>query len=245
MSYEKDPPPLVSSSSEAPESLRSLLRSAKSDLPTAAELARLEAKLGPLLAGGGGSSPAAPGMSGLGKAGLAALGGLVVAGGLYLTTRPAPPVPGAVPAPPSGVREAPKPVIETAPAPVAPAPVAPDTASGSVTEPSKPVTDAAGTARTTTGSARPSLVPEDQLLEKARRTLASDPNRALSLTREHARTYPNGVLAQEREVIAIEALRRLGRSSEADARRGTFEQRYPQSAHRRKLEGPGKTDAGK
>jgi hypothetical protein len=88
-------------------------------------------------------------------------------------------------------------------------------------------------------------VPEDQLLEKARRALGSDPNRALALTREHARSYPSGVLAQEREVIAIEALKRLGRAGEADARRGTFEERYPQSAHRRNLDGTTKADGGK
>jgi hypothetical protein len=88
-------------------------------------------------------------------------------------------------------------------------------------------------------------VPEDQLLERARRALASDPNRALALTREHARSYPSGVLAQEREVIAIEALKRLGRGGEAEARRGTFEERYPQSAHRRNLDGTSKGDGGK
>jgi hypothetical protein len=244
MSYEKDPPPLADASSEAPESLRSLLRSAKSDLPTGADLARLEAKLGPLLSGGGAAATATSGLSGLGKAGLAALGGLVVAGGLYLTTRPAPEQPIAPPAPLSSPREAPAPAIETAPTP---APVAPDdAASGTTTEPSKPASEGTpGTARTATGAARPSLVPEDQLLERARRALASDPNRALSLTREHARSYPSGVLAQEREVIAIEALRRLGRGDEADARRGTFEQRYPQSAHRRNLEAPAKADGGK
>jgi hypothetical protein len=240
MSYEKDPPPLADPSSEAPESLRSLLRSAKSDLPSAADLARLEAKLGPLMSGGG-VQPTTSGLSGLGKAGIAALGGLLVAGGVYLSTRPAPPTPGTPPAPPA-LREPPAPATEIVPAP---APVPPDTASSTATEPSGSAHGAPGTARTATGAARPSLVPEDQLLERARRALASDPNRALSLTREHARTYPSGVLAQEREVIAIEALRRLGRGSEADARRGTFEQRYPQSAHRRNLEGPAKVDGGK
>jgi hypothetical protein len=238
MSYDKDPPPLADPSSEAPESLRSLLRSAKSDLPTTADLARLEAKLGPLMSGGG-APPTAPGLSGLGKAGVAVLGGLLVAGGVYLSTRPAPPTPGTTPASPA-VREPPSPATE-----IAPAPVAPDTASSTATEPSGSAQGAPSTTRPATGAARPSLVPEDQLLERARRALASDPNRALSLTREHARTYPSGVLAQEREVIAIEALRRLGRGSEADARRGTFEQRYPQSAHRRNLEGPAKVDGGK
>lgn len=242
MSYDKDPPPLADASSDAPESLRALLRSAKTDVATPADLARLEAKLGPLLSGTA-APPTAPGLSALGKAGLAVLGGLVVAGGLYLMTRPSPraPEPAAPVTPPSEVRTeaaAPDGPVTTSP----PANAAPSGASDA----EKSAGEAApATPRNETGVARPTPVPEDQLLEKARRALSSDPNRALALTREHARLYPKGVLAQEREVIAIEALKRLGRAGEADARRGTFEERYPQSAHRRNLDGLGKADGGK
>jgi outer membrane biosynthesis protein TonB len=239
MSYEKDPPPLADAGSEAPESLRALLRSARTDLPNAARLASLEAKLGPLLSGTAAPSTA-PGMGALGKASLAVLGGLLVTGGVYLATRPAPEVPGPLPA--TEVREAAKPAAEPSPVAVPAAPPMPS----NTEDAAKPSAEASpGVTRAEPGATRPSLVPEDQLLEKARRALASDPNRALALTREHARSYPKGVLAQEREVIAIEALKRLGRSSEADARRGTFEERYPQSAHRRNLEGTNKADAGK
>lgn len=244
MSYEKDPPPLADASSEAPESLRALLRSARSDLPTPAELAGLEAKLGPMLSGG--APPAAPGMSGLAKAGLATLGGLIVAGGLYLTTKPSPPAPKVEPpaTPAANVErvEPERPAVDPAPATT---PAAPEATPSAPEEPAKPAATSTATARSETGAARPAPVPEDQLLERARRALSSDPNRALALTREHARTYPKGILAQEREVIAIEALKRLGRTSEADARRGSFEEKYPQSAHRRNLEGAGKADAGK
>jgi hypothetical protein len=238
VTYEKDPPPLADASSEAPESLRALLRSAKSDLPTSADLARLEAKLGPMLAGGTAPSTT-PGMSGLGKAGLAVVGALVLSGGIFLASRPAPRAPEPAPAPAAKELDAPPPLQRAAPA-------TPETTPSAAPDIDKPATEAAPTApRTDTGATRPTLVPEDQLLEKARRALASDPNRALALTREHARSYPSGVLAQEREVIAIEALKRLGRTGEADARRGTFEQRYPQSAHRRNLDGATKADGGK
>jgi hypothetical protein len=44
------------------------------------------------------------------------------------------------------------------------------------------------------------------------------------------------VLAQEREVIAIEALKRLGRSDEAARRAADFARRYPGSAYRKKLD---------
>jgi hypothetical protein len=234
VSYEKDPPPLADASSEAPESLRALLRSAKTDIPSAADLARLEAKLGPMLSGGGAAAPA-PGLSALGKAGLAVLGGLALAGGLYLASKPSPPAPAPASAPVPVERAPQTPSV----APVLPSPVPTTLGAAEPSAEPAPATPKAD------GASRPALVPEDRLLEQARRALTSDPNRALSLTRLHARSYPNGVLAQEREVIAIEALKRLGRSGEADARRGSFEERYPQSAHRRNLDGTAKTDAGK
>ena len=43
-------------------------------------------------------------------------------------------------------------------------------------------------------------------------------------------------MAQEREVIAIEALKRLKRESEAKSRADAFETEHPESAHQRKVE---------
>jgi hypothetical protein len=43
-------------------------------------------------------------------------------------------------------------------------------------------------------------------------------------------------LAQEREVIAIEALRRLNRSAEADRRAAAFAKAFPGSVHQRAVE---------
>jgi hypothetical protein len=77
---------------------------------------------------------------------------------------------------------------------------------------------------------------EAALLEQARSALTSDPARALALTRQHQARFPSGVLKQEREVIAIEALRRLGRSKAAADRAGSFERAFPDSAHRRAVE---------
>jgi hypothetical protein len=56
------------------------------------------------------------------------------------------------------------------------------------------------------------------------------------LTREHKRRFPSGALAQEREVIAIEALNRIGDGDGARKRAKEFETSYPGSAHRRKVE---------
>ena len=77
---------------------------------------------------------------------------------------------------------------------------------------------------------------EVSLLGRAQQALASDPNAALALTDEHARHYPAGVLRQEREFIAIQALHRLGRRSEAAARADEFLSRFPDSAHHRRID---------
>jgi hypothetical protein len=76
---------------------------------------------------------------------------------------------------------------------------------------------------------------ELELLARARRVLAADPGRALALTAEHARQHREGVLSQEREVLAIEALVRLGRRELAASRAGRFLEDHPESAHRVRL----------
>ncbi len=65
--------------------------------------------------------------------------------------------------------------------------------------------------------------------------MAADPGAAL-VTLDAARAaYPNGPLAQEREVLAIDALVRLGRRSDAVARARAFDKAFPSSAHRRRV----------
>lgn len=76
---------------------------------------------------------------------------------------------------------------------------------------------------------------ESELLESARRLLKAEPQRALRLTEEHARLYPKGALSQEREIIAIEALSRLGKRESAKARGADFGVTYPDSAHQPRL----------
>jgi hypothetical protein len=72
---------------------------------------------------------------------------------------------------------------------------------------------------------------EGALLLKARRALSSDPSAALALTDDAAARFPEGPLAPEREVLAIEALAALGRMPAARARLVAFRARYPQSPH--------------
>jgi hypothetical protein len=72
---------------------------------------------------------------------------------------------------------------------------------------------------------------EAQLLDRAQAALARRPGEALRLTREHEARFPRGALVQEREVIAIEALERLGRAGAAKARAAAFERRFRGSVH--------------
>ena len=77
---------------------------------------------------------------------------------------------------------------------------------------------------------------EATLLDTARAALNADPRRALALTQEHARRFPHGALVQEREVIAIEAMSRLGQTDAARRRAGEFERQFPGSAHQPKID---------
>lgn len=72
---------------------------------------------------------------------------------------------------------------------------------------------------------------EPQLIERARKALASEPRRALLLTQEHQRRFPAGALSVERDLIALEALAHAGQTAEAKRRALAFEAKYPKSIH--------------
>jgi hypothetical protein len=76
---------------------------------------------------------------------------------------------------------------------------------------------------------------EIDLLQQARRVLSTAPAQALTLTQQHAVKYPRSEFSEEREALQIEALMRLGRRSEADARLSDFTQRYPRSVYLRRM----------
>jgi len=225
MSDSSEPPRFTDANSGAESVLGDLFRAAERDLPSESELARLKARLPPVFSG---EAPVAsrPGLSKLGRVGLGvlALGAASVVG--YLATR----APERVPAP----------SVPVASAPVS-APTGPSVSSPA-SEPSAPSPEVVPSVNNAPSAVAPApKAPHDKpseaaLLEQARRALASDPARALALTRRHQALYPRGALNQEREVIAIEALRRLGASSKASERATGFEQKYPDSAHRRTVE---------
>jgi hypothetical protein len=73
------------------------------------------------------------------------------------------------------------------------------------------------------------------LLQRAQATLDHDASAALGLAEQHARLYPRGMFTQEREILAIEALLKLRQRPAALARARTFIERFPESAHARRV----------
>lgn len=77
---------------------------------------------------------------------------------------------------------------------------------------------------------------EIELIREAQAALATSPTKALGLARTHASRFPQGRLAQEREVLAIDALIRLGRAGAARNRSDSFRRRWPDSSHIRRVD---------
>jgi hypothetical protein len=77
---------------------------------------------------------------------------------------------------------------------------------------------------------------EYRLLRSARQALIENPALALHLTDVHARRFERGMLVQEREAIAVEALVRLGREGQARVRAHGFLAAYPSSPYRGRVE---------
>lgn len=74
------------------------------------------------------------------------------------------------------------------------------------------------------------LARERALVDRARSALArGDAAGALSAADDHRRAFPRGQLAEEREVVAIQALAAAGRSEEAGTRAGVFRKAHPSS----------------
>jgi hypothetical protein len=131
--------------------------------------------------------------------------------------------PSAVPAPPS----APTPSLRTVPPRAFPLPDAVPSAE----TPAPAASIAAGASREAVAAPRspapdtpsPSAsfdTPEDTLaaelalLDEARTRYAADPRETLQVLDEHARRFPKGKLVLERELLALDALKALGRSAE-------------------------------
>jgi hypothetical protein len=80
-----------------------------------------------------------------------------------------------------------------------------------------------------------SLALEVRLLDSARARLEPDPAQALRELDLHAAQFPQGMLAAERELIAVDALQRLGRSSEAEQHAQEILRRFPGNMYRQRV----------
>ncbi len=238
-------------SAEAPEGLRVLLEAAHDDRMDADAVERVAAgsaaRIGDPQGSGAGDGGGAPtqgvvggATSGKVLAGIAAAA--LIAGGIWIGAR-------------SSSRDATAPSVPEAPVASAHEQAAtpeqagvqpdPNTAFGASTPPASAEVVATAkpsvVARPARSAERPveaekadgaARIEEHRLLMAARQELGRDPQRALALTQEHARRFPKGILAQEREVIAIEALSRMGRGKDARDRAQGFREQYPGSPHR-------------
>lgn len=195
--------------------------------PSDEAVARLAAKLGvggPPAAGSAGPSSAAPvaKVAAVKAPGAVAISAAVAIVAWQLTHRPGV-VERPTTAPANVAASAPNPAATNDfKAPEAPAIVAPMTAVPDAQAPPS-------------ASAKSRTATELELIGKAERALHSDPTGALRLAKEHARLFPRGLLTQEREVLAIDALSRLGRLDEARTRADVFTRSYPSSPHNQRL----------
>ena len=180
------------------------------------------------------SSPASPGAGTLAELAarpggvwvLGGIGAVAIAGASWLgfVARDVPRASPVTAAPTALIVQASKSPIETrAPAPVArpmtepaPASAAPIVSSDGRSE-KRPSRDG-------------SLAAERRLLDAARVALvAGDRAAGVDLLTKHARTFPRGVLAEEREALTIDAFVASGRYDEARRRAEGFRSRYPGS----------------
>jgi len=224
----KKPTPLIESGS--PE-LRKALGEARSALGSEHDVQRLRAKLGdlpPVPPGGGGVHAAGLGAKAVG---VAAVGVLLIAAAIAFVQRtPSAPraqlpeiaapvaLPPEVSAPASASPVAPTPPVEVVVPEVAPKPkaIAP-----------RPKLAQAALPQEAPRAPEPAAPKELELLMSAQDALEASPQRALGLLEQHARIYPSGSFAIERESLAIDALRKLGRTSVAQARARAFIVRFP------------------
>jgi hypothetical protein len=223
-----------------PDDVRALLDAAMPPAPSADFEARVFAKVSAAAGGvlpGAAAGPVAGGAVAVTKATLAVGGALLVAAGVaggvvlgrtvwapepvVVAPPPAQLAPEVPPPPPPVEPPPPTPALTPAPpvrAPVRPA-VAPPPRPVEVVEPAAPA-----------GARDTGLSRERALLEVARTALArGEIASALEAVERHARDFPQGRLAEEREVLAVQALALAGRGDEASARARAFRAAFPDS----------------
>ncbi len=225
MTTEQSDPPRIAE--EGPDALRALIRERREG-PSAEDLGKMSERLvalGVLRTTGPHLATTRSSYTKLGGIGLLVAGALLVT---WQTTRR--------PAAPSGVTPA---ASVEAPRSAAVAPTATTPQAISVNELPSAAPSSAPSASTTNEPRRSRPAPsvsELALVQRAEAALASDPRRALDIAGEHARVFPSGEFLQEREVIAVDALSRLGRKDQSLRRARALVERFPRTPYAARLE---------
>jgi hypothetical protein len=152
-------------------------------------------------------------------------GALLLAGAITLVARGRNHTPQTPPNPPAPV------VVPALPLPDPAAPVDTTTLPGS-----KPAPPSRSTPAEAASAPEDALAGEARLLQQAHDAMTSDPRKALAIAHEHAKRYPSGQLAAERELIMVQALMKLGRVHEAEARGRALRKSAPNSIYGDRLD---------
>jgi TolA-binding protein len=218
-----DPPRLRQGGPEAPPELKNLFLDAKKPEPLSSAMdARLAERVTALAA-----LPAAPLVKGLPW--LIAGGAAVVAGALALVTERAP-----TDAAPSATATNSSPVA--APSEAVPAATAPEAQTPAKDERAPAANGRHAAPAEATSATEDALAGEAKLLNQAHAAMSSDPRQAYAFASAHAKRYPRGQLAAERELILVQALVKLGRVREAESRARALRKSAPSRIYSERLD---------
>jgi hypothetical protein len=237
---DQDPPRLSQSHDVENDFLRDAIEDSKRDLPDETRLAAIALKLGPGILGGaaaaGGGGGAAAGGAGAAKASVAPAAAKIGAMSASMKLATAVAVTVAIG---GGAVVVPK-IISPSTSAVTVAATTNATSSATPSSTSAinlalPPASASAAPPSPFATMKPLVIPprnpddEIKAIEQAQDALKTDPEYALAQCDDDAKLFPNGSSAQEREVIAIDALTRLGRMPEAKARAKKFATDFPNS----------------
>jgi hypothetical protein len=247
---EMENPPRLFEAEEAPAELRDWLRRAQGDVLSSAEAEQLVQLVESRMMAPPAKVPGFRGVRGSHTVGKF-LAGLVVVGfgvgGWYMASRSPSSGPAVIELPGGKPQGSGAPALVPEPTLVAPAPTLDEHASSPVAAKSPHVVHSRSWDRDTVhstsvatqtpeGATERAHTDEFTLLRSARQAIAAHPDLALALTDEHVHYFPKGMLAQEREAIAVEALVELGRASQAHIRARTFLATHPESPYRHRIQ---------
>jgi len=236
---DQDPPRLSDLGDSENDFLRDAIEDSKRDLPDETRLAAIALKLGPGILGGaaaaGGGGGAAAG-AGAAKASVAPAAAKIGAMSASMKLATAVAVTVAI----GGSAVVVPKMISPSTSAVTVAPTTNTTSSGAsssspTTNLALPPASASVAPPSPFASMKPLVIPprnpddEVKAIEQAQDALKTDPDYALAQCDDDAKLFPNGQHAEDREVIAIDALTRLGRMPEAKARAKKFHADFPNS----------------